>query len=91
MKKTLHIKVYGIVQGVGFRFFTKQKADALALKGTVQNLTDGTVLIQVTGDNSIVFEFLQWCHNGPPSAQVDKLEYEEVEAFDSDVFKIIRV
>ncbi len=43
------IKVFGMVQGVGFRYYTKQEADALELKGWVMNCSDGTVDIQVQG------------------------------------------
>ncbi len=39
------IKVIGKVQGVAFRYYTKIQADKLNIKGTVQNLSDGSVLI----------------------------------------------
>ena len=37
----LSARVFGVVQGVGFRFWTMGKADELALKGVVRNLDDG--------------------------------------------------
>jgi len=88
--KALQIQVFGIVQGVGFRFFTKQKADSLSLKGNVQNKEDGSVLINVFGDKKLVFDFLAWCHNGPPSSQVTRIEYGEIDALKLDGFNIIR-
>lgn len=88
--KRYHIIVYGIVQGVGFRYFTKQKADALGLFGEVKNLNDGTVQIKVSGDEKSTLKFLEWCHNGPPSSTVNKLEYEELASFESNSFEIVR-
>ena len=63
MKVGYHIRCYGTVQGVGFRFFTKEEADRLGLMGTVKNMEDGSVEIFVYGDNAPVLKFLKWCHN----------------------------
>ena len=41
---TRQIRVWGRVQGVGFRFFTQQLAIQLEITGTVQNKMDGSVL-----------------------------------------------
>ena len=35
-----HIKVYGRVQGVGFRFFTAQLAKKYNIVGSVENVND---------------------------------------------------
>lgn len=45
----LHAVIKGSVQGVGFRFTTKQHAQSLGLKGSVQNLPDGSVEIYAQG------------------------------------------
>jgi acylphosphatase len=52
MKKTFQIEVFGRVQGVWFRKYTKQKADELGLKGWVRNGEDGSVLMHVEGYQS---------------------------------------
>lgn len=90
MKKAFQIEVYGIVQGVGFRFFTSQKAVELKLVGHVKNRNNGSVFIQVSGDLEKVNSFLDWCHDGPPSAKVEQLDYEEIAVFDGHNFQIIR-
>ena len=41
MIKHINIKIFGRVQGVGFRYFVKQRANKAGLKGFVQNQQDG--------------------------------------------------
>ena len=48
----------GRVQGVGFRFSTKQIATGFDVLGWVKNLPDGTVELQVKGEAEEVDEFL---------------------------------
>lgn len=52
--KRLHIKVKGVVQGVGFRPFVYNLAKSLNLKGYVTNTSKG-VTIEVEGER--VFDF----------------------------------
>ena len=89
-RKAYQIKVSGLVQGVGFRFYTKQQADELQVFGDVRNQTDGTVLINVVGEIERLSAFLKWCHIGPESGRVDQLVYNEVELFLADLFLIVR-
>jgi len=71
MSVTLIIK--GIVQGVGFRYWTKQNADELSLKGTVQNLKDGSVRAYISGDDADVKRFIDLARNGPNTAMVSEI------------------
>lgn len=89
-KVAFSIVVTGVVQGVGFRYFTRQQAQKLGINGTVQNKADGSVLIHVEGEEPIVHKFLAWCHNGPDTASVDKLEYRPALSKGSTSFEIIR-
>ena len=68
------IKVIGKVQGVWFRKYTKDKADELGLKGTVQNQPDGSVSIEVEG-NSVesLKQFTNWLHEGSPLSKVEDI------------------
>lgn len=66
--------VSGRVQGVGFRCWTKQRADELKLGGTVRNCPDGTVEVIVVGLLRSVNLFKQQLFSGPPLAQVTKIE-----------------
>ena len=65
-----HIVVKGMVQGVGFRYFVRQQAGRLGLCGSVRNLYDGNVDIQVQGDRSLIEEFIDIVKVGPRSARV---------------------
>lgn len=67
------IHVFGRVQGVSFRYFTKLTADTLGLTGWVRNETDGSVLIEVEGDAEQMRAFLDWLTVGPRSARVEKI------------------
>ena len=49
----------GRVQGVGFRDTAKQLALGFEVVGLIKNLKDGTVELQVSGDESEVREFIQ--------------------------------
>lgn len=74
MNKRFHIIVHGRVQGVFFRAETRTKARQLNLTGWVRNNSDGTVEIIAEGDTLNLLPFLKWCHEGPESARVEKLE-----------------
>jgi len=50
--------VRGRVQGVGFRFFTKQLADQLGIQGVVWNASDGSVRIEAQGDDAAMAAFI---------------------------------
>ncbi len=69
-RKNIQIKITGHVQGVFFRASTKQKADALSLTGFVRNEPDGSVYVEAEGEEQTLDEFVQWCGEGPPRAQV---------------------
>lgn len=73
MKKHLHIKVYGLVQGIFFRASAREKANALGITGFARNEPDGSVYIEAEGANKNLDEFLKWCHLGPSLAQIEKV------------------
>lgn len=68
------IVVSGLVQGVGFRWFVNRHAVRLGLKGFVQNNFDGTVLVEVEGDRSLIEELIKELKVGPRAAQVTDLK-----------------
>ncbi|MFZ5554257.1 MAG: acylphosphatase [Bacteroidota bacterium] len=73
MKKSVVIKVYGKVQGVSFRYYTREKAIGLDVAGFVKNVDDGSVYIEAEGEEEKVNELIKWCKHGPSSARVDKI------------------
>ncbi len=68
--------VRGMVQGVGFRYFTEHAARRWRVQGFVRNLDDGRVEVVVEGDAAAVARFEQAIRNGPPLARVDRIEIE---------------
>lgn len=55
----LEIHYEGHVQGVGFRYQVKQIAKGFDVRGSVENLADGRVRLQVAGDDVEVRAFLE--------------------------------
>ena len=68
--------VHGLVQGVFFRSGVQEKAAELGVKGWVANNADGTVSLVAEGPENLVNQLIEWCHSGPSTAQVGKVEVE---------------
>jgi acylphosphatase len=75
--KRYHIVVSGVVQGVGFRFFTQRLAVRLGLDGYVRNLPNGSVEAVAEGPESSLKIFIDELGLGPPSASVRSLNVDE--------------
>lgn len=87
--KSLHIKVYGHVQGVGFRFYTQQLANKYNITGTVQNVND-YVEIFATGDNQSLETFSDKVIRGAsPISRVGSYEMIEIPLQEHKRFKTI--
>jgi acylphosphatase len=72
------IVVHGLVQGVGFRYFTQRAGTRMQLVGSVRNCRDRTVEIIVEGEERSIDEFIRVMEKGPAGAQVEKLEIREI-------------
>ncbi|MBI1743668.1 acylphosphatase [Candidatus Acetothermia bacterium] len=68
------VRVLGTVQGVGFRNFAVWKARPLRLTGYVQNLSDGTVRLEIEGNHPTIEKFLEQLKQGPEESEVEELE-----------------
>ncbi|HKE11824.1 MAG TPA: acylphosphatase [Myxococcota bacterium] len=66
--------VRGRVQGVAFRYATREKARALGVDGWVRNLPDGSVEAVLEGAPRLVEALAAFCRIGPPAAQVERVE-----------------
>ncbi len=64
----------GRVQGVAFRWWVKELAGRLELRGTVRNRPDGSVEVHVAGARDSLAEFLDLVHTGPRHAEVESVE-----------------
>jgi acylphosphatase len=74
----VHIVVHGSVQGVFFRASTQSQASEHSLTGWVRNLPDGTVEIHAEGEKESLDRFIEWCRQGPPAANVQRLDLDWV-------------
>lgn len=66
--------VRGLVQGVGFRHWTRREGERLGIRGFVRNLADGSVEVQAAGEAERIAQLEQRLHRGPPGAQVTLVE-----------------
>jgi acylphosphatase len=71
------IRVVGHVQGVGFRYFTKQQANHYGIVGSVRNLPNGDVEIDAAGPIEDLRLFVEGLQKGPSGARVQEI-FEQV-------------
>jgi acylphosphatase len=67
---SLEVRVFGRVQGVGFRYFAHDTARHLGLVGYVTNLPDGSVRAYAEGPRTSLTAFLRRMEKGPSGAHV---------------------
>lgn len=87
---TVHLLISGKVQGVFFRASTKERADALGIKGWVRNTRDGDVEIMASGQDTSVEKFISWCKIGPASASVSNVVLTQEQDSVFEKFSILR-
>lgn len=78
--RRVHLNVSGRVQGVFFRSNTQEQAQQRGLTGWVRNTPDGRVEAEVQGAPDAVERLIDECRTGPPAAQVDEVEVNDLEA-----------
>lgn len=84
---TYEFIIRGKVQGVFYRASAREKGAELGLSGWVKNLPDGAVQLRATGSAEALLQMEQWCAQGPPRAEVSRVEKKELpeEAFNGFV------
>jgi len=88
LEKALYIRVYGDVQGVGFRGLVKRWAEELGVRGYVRNLPDGSVEIHAEGAPHAVDYLLQRIKSEAP-VEIWDVEVREVEPKGFEGFFIV--
>lgn len=68
-------QAHGRVQGVGFRYFVRQRAQALDLDGWVRNEPDGSVSGEAGGDARALADFREVLEQGPAGARISRLDW----------------
>ena len=77
MVQRRHVRIYGFVQGVGFRFAVERAASSRAVSGWVRNRGDGAVEAVFEGEPQDVEALVDFCRRGPRGAEVERVEVEE--------------
>lgn len=77
------IVVYGIVQGVGFRRFTRRQAKLHDITGWVRNAENGTVEMEAEGSFENLEPFLEAIKIGPKRSKVERLEVKRMETLEN--------
>jgi acylphosphatase len=72
--KEIHALISGRVQGVCFRYYTRQMGRQLGVRGWVRNRTDSRVEVVASGPEDAMDAFERWLSTGPPMAQVSDVE-----------------
>jgi acylphosphatase len=67
----IRLIVSGEVQGVGFRYFVRETARSLGVRGWTRNLPDGSVELEAEGGAEVMSAFIKQVGAGPERAQVE--------------------
>ena len=68
------LRIFGVVQGVGYRWSMVEEARRLGVRGGVRNRRDGSVEAIVEGTTQAVEQIIEWARKGPPSARVASVD-----------------
>ena len=69
----VYLIISGKVQGVGYRYYAKRKAENLGLTSWIRNTSNGHVESRVEGTKQAVQDFINWAHQGPDNAVVSNI------------------
>ena len=87
----IKLNISGQVQGVGYRYWFAEQAQALGLKGYVKNLSTGEVGAVIVGTDSQLSEMIARSWQGPARATVKSVMQEYLESeLDAQDFIILR-
>ncbi len=89
-RKRVHVFVSGAVQGVFFRVQCENLARDRGLGGFVRNLPDGRVEAAFEGEPTDVDALVEWCRDGPPAADVERVDLRHERPLGEDEFRVTR-
>jgi acylphosphatase len=85
---SFHAVVRGQVQGVGFRYFARQRAEAHGVSGFVRNLPDGSVELHAEGAAEALDAFEADVRRGPSFGRVDEAVVTSIKTRGYQAFEI---
>jgi acylphosphatase len=68
--KSVHLRIAGRVQGIGYRAWARDEAVRRGLSGWVRNRRDRSVEAVFSGDDAAVDAMVAACNHGPLGARV---------------------
>lgn len=84
-----YMRVFGRVQGVGFRYFVQYTASLLNLTGWVRNLDDDSVEMEVQGQEEVLNAFINKIRKGNGFSRVEDFSIHKLPLVDEEKsFKI---
>lgn len=85
-------EVFGKVQGVFFRKYTKQQAEKLSLTGWCENTRDGTVRGEIEGPEDKINQMKQWLEKtGSPSSCINRAVFTSLKPTDKSVYETFAI
>jgi acylphosphatase len=85
--RSVHLRITGRVQGVGYRAWAIENARRLGLRGWVRNRADGSVEALVIGADDPVAAMIEACWEGPFAARVTEVAVGEAADDGSEGFR----
>lgn len=89
MTRTVHVRIEGRVQRVGYRMWTEWNAQELGLSGWVRNRLDGAVEAVFSGPEEAVEEMLERAKDGPLDAAVTNIQIMQDGGTEQDGFDVL--
>ena len=83
-----HARVTGVVQGIGFRWFTIRLAQQYGLTGWVRNRPDGSVELEAEGERGVVEAFLREVERGPRFGRVSAVSVDWIPLHHDTSFEV---
>ena len=78
----VRFRVFGRVQGVGYRWWTDREATGLGVTGSVRNLEDGSVEVIAYGNPDQMDRLEKALRRGPPMSEVERIDRTSLTASD---------
>ncbi|XP_015608346.1 acylphosphatase-1 [Cephus cinctus] len=89
---SVNFEVYGRVQGVFFRKYTKKRCEELGLKGWCMNTEIGTVVGHIEGEKSKIEEMKHWLqYKGSPQSLIDKVVFRDEQELSQPTFSDFKI
>lgn len=70
----IRLRARGRVQGVGFRWFVRERARSLGVAGWVRNEADGSVVVEAEGPAAALDALRHAVARGPEAARVEAVD-----------------